>query len=191
MADDRECPYCKEFIKEEAVKCKHCHSSVPPIRSKHEGICPFCKESIKPDAIKCKHCSSMLGGDTTESCSCSSVVPGQRVRALAAAPNIPGYSGNDCYYDCRNHMEGRGASPAEAYRVCQEICQISMPFPSVSMPHSYRAMAPGIPGYTGNDCYADCVEFIQDRGGSDIYAHMMCQDACFISMPFPRFAFRY
>ncbi|ASP48814.1 double zinc ribbon domain-containing protein [Cognaticolwellia beringensis] len=189
MSDDRECPFCKESIKDEAIKCKHCHSSVPSISPKHEGVCPFCKEAIKADAIKCKHCHSMLSGDATETCGCSSTSTAQAVRSLAV-PNNPGYSGNDCYYDCRDHMEGGGASSAEAYRVCQEICYISMPLPALAKSQFYRAMAPNVPGYTGNDCYSDCIQFIEDRGGSKIYAHMMCQDACLISMPFPNLAIR-
>jgi len=54
------CPYCKEEIKEDAIKCKHCHSNLTPTKPSHEGICPYCKEEIKEDAIKCKHCHSNL-----------------------------------------------------------------------------------------------------------------------------------
>jgi hypothetical protein len=56
----RECPYCKEDIKSEAVICKHCLSRIIPKMLKHEGICPYCKEKILPDAVKCKHCKSNL-----------------------------------------------------------------------------------------------------------------------------------
>lgn len=27
----RECPYCAERVREEAIKCKHCGSSLPPL----------------------------------------------------------------------------------------------------------------------------------------------------------------
>lgn len=64
----RECPYCKEEIKAEAIRCKHCRSNVSPEKPAHEGICPFCKEEIKPDAIKCKHCGSMLNGSSESDC---------------------------------------------------------------------------------------------------------------------------
>ena len=64
----RECPYCKEEIKADAVKCKHCHSTVQPKTPPHRGTCPYCKEDIKPDAIKCKHCGSMIGGSAECGC---------------------------------------------------------------------------------------------------------------------------
>jgi hypothetical protein len=64
-ATGRPCPYCKEDIKADAIKCKHCWSAVAPDKPAHAGICPFCKEDIKPDAIRCKHCKADLrpGGD--------------------------------------------------------------------------------------------------------------------------------
>lgn len=64
MADDqgtRHCPYCKEEIKSEAIKCKHCGSKLAAEKPSHGGTCPYCKESIHPEAIRCKHCHSMLG----------------------------------------------------------------------------------------------------------------------------------
>lgn len=57
----RSCPYCKEEIKPDAVRCKHCRSAVSPEKPTHSGICPYCKEAIHPEAIKCKHCGSSLG----------------------------------------------------------------------------------------------------------------------------------
>jgi hypothetical protein len=63
--ETRECPFCKEEIKADAIKCKHCDSMVALERPTHGGICPYCKEEIKPDAIKCKHCQSILGPDAT------------------------------------------------------------------------------------------------------------------------------
>ncbi len=65
----RECPYCKEEILSDAIKCKHCLSMLTPEIPKHDGICPYCKEDIKQDAIKCKHCKSdlTLGEDVPHS----------------------------------------------------------------------------------------------------------------------------
>lgn len=54
------CPYCKEDIKYEAIKCKHCGSRINSDVPTHKGTCPYCKEEIKPEAIKCKHCYSIL-----------------------------------------------------------------------------------------------------------------------------------
>lgn len=63
-----QCPFCKEEIRADAVKCKHCQSAVRPSTPAHEGVCPFCKEEIRKDAVKCKHChSNLLAGG----CGCS------------------------------------------------------------------------------------------------------------------------
>lgn len=64
----RECPFCKEEIKADAVKCKHCGSRIAATQPEHGGVCPFCKESINPEAILCKHCKSNL---RTKECGCS------------------------------------------------------------------------------------------------------------------------
>ena len=55
------CPFCKEEIAEDAVKCKHCGSRLRPDPPAHGGVCPMCKEEINKDAIKCKHCQSIVG----------------------------------------------------------------------------------------------------------------------------------
>jgi hypothetical protein len=70
-SETRECPFCKEEIMAEAIKCKHCGSRVTPERPGHRGICPFCKEEIHPDAIRCKHCHSDLS-HTDPGCDCGS-----------------------------------------------------------------------------------------------------------------------
>lgn len=62
MTDEKTtCPYCKEEIKPDAIKCKHCGSKLAATKPSHEGICPYCKEQINPEAIKCKHCKSVVG----------------------------------------------------------------------------------------------------------------------------------
>jgi hypothetical protein len=72
-AETKECPYCKEEIKPDAVKCKHCGSRLAPERPSHGGICPYCKEQVHPEAIKCKNCGSWIGASATdrrEGCGC-------------------------------------------------------------------------------------------------------------------------
>jgi hypothetical protein len=64
----RQCPFCKEEIKADAVKCKHCRSRVVPEIPAHGGVCPFCKEEINPDGIKCKHCGSNVGPGQSACC---------------------------------------------------------------------------------------------------------------------------
>jgi len=56
-----ECPYCKEDVKVDAIKCKHCGSRISPQKPSHGGTCPYCKEQIKPEAIVCRYCKSALG----------------------------------------------------------------------------------------------------------------------------------
>lgn len=67
--ETRQCPYCKEQIKSEAIKCKHCGSRIEPARPDHGGTCPLCKESINPEAVVCKHCKSNL--QDAKECACS------------------------------------------------------------------------------------------------------------------------
>lgn len=68
MADTqtRECPYCKETIRGDAVKCRYCGSRITPNTADHEGVCPFCKEDIKPGATICRYCHSRLGSATAD-----------------------------------------------------------------------------------------------------------------------------
>jgi len=65
----RICPYCKEEIKADAIRCKHCRSSLAPEKPTHDGTCPYCKESIHVEAVKCKHCGSMVGAKS--GCGCA------------------------------------------------------------------------------------------------------------------------
>jgi hypothetical protein len=88
----RECPYCRESIKPEAVKCKHCGSSVAPEKLAHGGSCPYCKEEINPEAIKCKHCKSSLVNSSQTGCGCDSNV--ERGQAQAIRSDSP-YMGSN------------------------------------------------------------------------------------------------
>lgn len=83
--DLRQCPFCKEAIHADAVKCKFCGSQVEPTRLDHGGTCPFCKESINPQALICKHCRSHLG--PSKACSCAGHSPG-----TSSLPNAQSFS---------------------------------------------------------------------------------------------------
>jgi double zinc ribbon protein len=56
----RQCPFCKEEVKVDAIRCKHCYATIPQVNPTHGGVCPFCKEDIHPEAIRCKHCKADL-----------------------------------------------------------------------------------------------------------------------------------
>ena len=121
--ETRTCPFCKEDIKLEAIKCKHCHSRVAPDRPDHGGVCPFCKEDVKPEAIRCKHCGSQIGDTadtTTQSCSCS----GPR---LALRRPITDIYGQDCFYNCYDNCRAFGGSNEQCHGICEAVCGISMP----------------------------------------------------------------
>lgn len=94
-AGKRACPYCKEDIKADALKCKHCRSRLAPESPSHEGICPYCKESIHPQALKCKHCHSIVISLTTSGEGCADVMMsaapvGLRQRRMGSFPIPPG-----------------------------------------------------------------------------------------------------
>jgi hypothetical protein len=56
----RQCPFCMEEIKADAVRCMHCQAAFAPEKPTHEGVCPFCKENINPEAIRCMYCKADL-----------------------------------------------------------------------------------------------------------------------------------
>ena len=127
--DKRECSYCKEEIKAEATKCKHCQSFLREEELEHEGICPFCKEEIKLEATICKHCRSTLGPDRN--------IPMPMTRYggfgnLGRRGGIDGPIGIDM--DCYNHPQCRcdmygdcsgvggsiGGGGVGNFRICQD-----------------------------------------------------------------------
>ena len=104
------CQYCKEKIKADALKCKHCHSRLPVTTPSHEGTCPICKEEILPEAIKCKHCKSSLSASTTETgCNCDEKKELETAVIKAMA---------------RLNVGGFGFGPDPIYRDCQNNCSI-------------------------------------------------------------------
>lgn len=139
-SNTKECPFCKEDVKAEAVLCKHCKSRLEAERPTHEGTCPFCKETIKAEATKCKHCHSAVGTNSSAGCpQCNDPLTSTpKVTPYAAAlpgtigggPFGPIFWGQRCYWDCVNlKPHDPGKTPAQIHAECEALCQVSMPFP--------------------------------------------------------------
>jgi hypothetical protein len=87
----RSCPFCKEDVKPDAVRCKHCHAAIPVEKPGHQGVCPFCKEDIKPEAIRCKHCQADLAAKQASCCDeCSQQRREPGIRKAIAQATPPG-----------------------------------------------------------------------------------------------------
>lgn len=127
--ETRECPYCKEEIKAEAIKCKHCKSALAPARPTHGGTCPFCSEEVKPEAIKCKHCGSMIGGGPTKGCcegcghgetSFATSAPTEQFQFVGSPGGLsPAPEGSQLVAaNCSGCMPGKIGNFRFSYRVC-------------------------------------------------------------------------
>lgn len=87
----RQCPFCKEDVRADALRCKHCQANIPSTTPGHDGVCPYCKEDIKPDATRCRWCHANFGGGGQPCCpDCAPSMtrrqaqrPGARVKRVA------------------------------------------------------------------------------------------------------------
>lgn len=79
------CEYCKEQIRPDALKCKHCGAFLEDTRPTHNGTCPWCKESIHRDAKRCKHCKT----DLVRTCDCEHGSDGED-GGVMMKPKLPG-----------------------------------------------------------------------------------------------------
>jgi len=119
------CPYCKEEIKPDAIKCKHCSSFLKDEKKSHDGICPYCKEEIKPDAIKCKHCKSSLeeNSKSESKCGCNEANDTSRISPLLLRPRQEGWKNSLCYAGCYYGCSRYGAPHDECVLLCTALCR--------------------------------------------------------------------
>ena len=120
-------PFCKETVLADAIKCKHCKSTIGREKPDHGGVCPYCKEEINESAIKCKHCMSMLIEKSSSGVGYGS---GPLSRLTAAVDdNVGGIYGQECFYYCYDATRdwNPGMSRKDAHEKCERDCGVSMP----------------------------------------------------------------
>lgn len=52
------CPDCREFVLNEARKCKHCGAALVPLSA--QSACRYCHKTIQPGQKLCPHCGVNL-----------------------------------------------------------------------------------------------------------------------------------
>lgn len=63
----RKCPFCAEYVKNEATVCKHCGKDLPATGTKtyinREGKCRNCRADVPLGTAACPHCKSTFEFD--------------------------------------------------------------------------------------------------------------------------------
>lgn len=133
----RRCPFCREEVKADAIRCMYCRSDLVPERPTHGGVCPFCKEAIDPDAVKCRHCGSWVGPIALdERCDCGTsaepAVAARRATVTVGPGRGLGPSCETrwmaCKVSCVVKYGGIGIGARddpEMLRACEESCDAS------------------------------------------------------------------
>ena len=125
-SETRECPFCKELIKSDAIICKHCHSKVAQLRPEHGGVCPFCKENVKPEAVVCKHCGSQIGENVDAIINPCFSHSHENVALMKGLISSKGDFPNDydmCYLRCYMDTRRAGGSHDWAQVFCDLYCK--------------------------------------------------------------------
>jgi hypothetical protein len=124
-----DCPFCKEEIKSDAIKCKHCGSKLNASKPKHEGTCPYCKEDIHTEAIKCKHCKSNLS--IKSNCKCGNNQENHSIQAMRIGKRTPGFTIGDyenCYLDCSFDYPTDSLAQNVCFNACDRRWKYPLPF---------------------------------------------------------------
>ena len=62
--DMKACPYCKEFIKVNAIKCKHCSSDLLNRDAKSQvKYCTYCSKALDKSDEYCENCGQKNDAD--------------------------------------------------------------------------------------------------------------------------------